>query len=937
MMKCFVYILLISVSIVNLSAQESGKINVSVNNISLSRYPLVDVFVNFTDEKGEPVDNSVVSQSIEELRHNRKIVNVEKLSSVYNLKQSGDAELYLALILDNSNSMFGRTELLDQAAETFIDGLMAGVYVTIIDYGVGDPNHSVEIPEFNKPLKVRERIGFSNSKHFLRTKVKTTALIDYTYMNDAILYGLSSLNDADVLGIKSIVLFTDGEDVGSESEYELIKRYTELYDIPIYALDLNVRENRTLKKLANESGGIYYYVKSPNDLIPLFNDILDILKSQYRLTYQSPESIVNQNTYTIDLELKNDYGGSDSRTFIINEDKIAYYNLVYTESTGNEKEKDYLDFMVNYPQSKHFNDIELRLGNFWFSRGEFANALSIYNKILRNPQRPAYFEALAQKAELLSFAKNYAESREAYEKIIAGKSSSTLRPKALFDLANTYSAEGNYISALETYSSLVSNYEGTEWAGEGLLQSSMINLEMGNLNQAVSGLNTVVMDYADSKSAAFAKFELAKIEEQNQNYDKAIELFQSVIDSKVDPGLIEQSGLKLGAILMVIGKYPAAINVFGNVIANTTSPNVAVDTKEKLITAYIKNNQIASARSTFTELPVEKKNDLISSNRDVEFNMNGTTATALMNGSFIAPVSSAAAITTVQMPELASKFAVLGPIYSVQLGSAPSLNVSIPVDPQWMDEKLIVPGQSGVYLYENNDLKLIAGTDENFSDSYDFTAANSGLYVLLAEKPKVIKLFNIYFDLGKASIRKDAEKNLFKMVDYLKSYPRIEMEIAGHTDSTGTDELNFELSLSRAESIKNFLVLNGVESDRLTVRGYGSQYPLEKNTTDENRQKNRRTEFIVISGFEDVTGTEAQPKDRFAVSIQSFQNVKTAYDQKKFFQQRGFDVSVLTNDSKTSNKYELILGIYDDKEKAETAIGKFNEVFKQYSLQINKL
>jgi outer membrane protein OmpA-like peptidoglycan-associated protein len=73
------------------------------------------------------------------------------------------------------------------------------------------------------------------------------------------------------------------------------------------------------------------------------------------------------------------------------------------------------------------------------------------------------------------------------------------------------------------------------------------------------------------------------------------------------------------------------------------------------------------------------------------------------------------------------------------------------------------------------------------------------------------------------------------------------MEIRGHTDDKGSAQTNEKLSLLRADAVAGALQQRGVPSSRLRTRGFGSSQPLVPNTSEENRAKNRRTEFVIVS------------------------------------------------------------------------------------------
>jgi outer membrane protein OmpA-like peptidoglycan-associated protein/tetratricopeptide (TPR) repeat protein len=115
----------------------------------------------------------------------------------------------------------------------------------------------------------------------------------------------------------------------------------------------------------------------------------------------------------------------------------------------------------------------------------------------------------------------------------------------------------------------------------------------------------------------------------------------------------------------------------------------------------------------------------------------------------------------------------------------------------------------------------------------------------------VIKFDQIYFDLDKSSIRDDAKVELEKIVEVLKSYPEIKIEIGSHTDARQHRKYNKILSQKRAESIVNYLVKRGISISRLTATGYGESMLVNKCAdgiicSENDHQQNRRSTFIVV-------------------------------------------------------------------------------------------
>ncbi len=111
----------------------------------------------------------------------------------------------------------------------------------------------------------------------------------------------------------------------------------------------------------------------------------------------------------------------------------------------------------------------------------------------------------------------------------------------------------------------------------------------------------------------------------------------------------------------------------------------------------------------------------------------------------------------------------------------------------------------------------------------------------------VIALNNIFFDFNKVALREESITELRHMIKFMQEYPKLRVEISGHTDSVGTDEANRKLSQGRAESVREYLVSHGVSTARITAKGYGASKPVAPNATEEGRQRNRRTEFRIIS------------------------------------------------------------------------------------------
>ena len=107
-----------------------------------------------------------------------------------------------------------------------------------------------------------------------------------------------------------------------------------------------------------------------------------------------------------------------------------------------------------------------------------------------------------------------------------------------------------------------------------------------------------------------------------------------------------------------------------------------------------------------------------------------------------------------------------------------------------------------------------------------------------------IALYGILFDFDKATLQQSSAKQLQDVLTLLHTNPSLRLEIQGHTDSDGSAEYNLQLSQRRAESVRQYLLLFGVDPSRLQAKGYGETMPVAPNDSEENKARNRRVELV---------------------------------------------------------------------------------------------
>ena len=198
-----------------------------------------------------------------------------------------------------------------------------------------------------------------------------------------------------------------------------------------------------------------------------------------------------------------------------------------------------------------------------------------------------------------------------------------------------------------------------------------------------------------------------------------------------------------------------------------------------------------------------------------------------------------------------------------------NVNVELTNTSTGKSEKTI-SGPEGKFTFNlepNSDYTIVASKDGYYSGIQEISTKgldrSKTLYVklvLCVNELKVGSTFvlnNIYYDFDKCNIRQDASVDLDHLVEIMRNYPKMEIELSSHTDQRGTDAYNNKLSQCRAESAVDYIVGKGISKARITAVGYGKTKPIEDctkingcPTTSQGdcpcHQKNRRTEIKIL-------------------------------------------------------------------------------------------
>jgi len=118
----------------------------------------------------------------------------------------------------------------------------------------------------------------------------------------------------------------------------------------------------------------------------------------------------------------------------------------------------------------------------------------------------------------------------------------------------------------------------------------------------------------------------------------------------------------------------------------------------------------------------------------------------------------------------------------------------------------------------------------------------------------IVNMSDVLFDTAKYTLKPGAREKLAKISGIILAHPGLTITVEGHTDSVGGDDYNMKLSEDRANSVRAYLVSQGLDPGIVTAQGFGKAKPVADNSTAAGRQQNRRVEMVVAG---DVLGTSA--------------------------------------------------------------------------------
>jgi outer membrane protein OmpA-like peptidoglycan-associated protein len=156
---------------------------------------------------------------------------------------------------------------------------------------------------------------------------------------------------------------------------------------------------------------------------------------------------------------------------------------------------------------------------------------------------------------------------------------------------------------------------------------------------------------------------------------------------------------------------------------------------------------------------------------------------------------------------------------------------------------------SGILVDSGEDYYIVLEATDQVHNRQESERVSFSIDILVipTERGLKIRVSNIEFGFNNANLQGEKTFSILEKIVYvLNKYEKYKIIVEGHTDSTGSESYNLTLSKNRAESVGRYLIDNGVDPQRLSYEGYGSQFPVDTNETKEGRARNRRVEFLLV-------------------------------------------------------------------------------------------
>ena len=167
-------------------------------------------------------------------------------------------------------------------------------------------------------------------------------------------------------------------------------------------------------------------------------------------------------------------------------------------------------------------------------------------------------------------------------------------------------------------------------------------------------------------------------------------------------------------------------------------------------------------------------------------------------------------------------------------------------DPEYGDYTVVLNEGRHYAMYAAADKYLLKSLSFDYSNVHAFNPQALDIYLEPVRSGRSVVLNNLFFDTNKYDLKPQSRTELNRLIEFLRQYRDVQIEVSGYTDNVGTPEANAQLSQRRAQSVVEYLSGHGISPTRLRSKGYGEGHPLAANDTEAHRQLNRRIELHIL-------------------------------------------------------------------------------------------
>ena len=167
-------------------------------------------------------------------------------------------------------------------------------------------------------------------------------------------------------------------------------------------------------------------------------------------------------------------------------------------------------------------------------------------------------------------------------------------------------------------------------------------------------------------------------------------------------------------------------------------------------------------------------------------------------------------------------------------------------DPEYGDYTVVLNEGHHYAMYAAADKYLLKSLSFDYSSQHPFNPTALDIYLESVRSGRSVVLNNLFFDSNKYELKPQSRTELNRLIDFLREYRDVQIEVSGYTDNVGSPETNLQLAQRRAQSVVEYLSGHGVSLTRLRSKGYGEGHPLAANDSEAHRQQNRRIELHIL-------------------------------------------------------------------------------------------